>query len=105
MSPTPPSASSDTARVPIWRDGPVPLGRVINHRVVWVALALIVGINSISLAMSKGRDLGILQVVIPGGLCAAAAAFALWQLWLIVAAARRTLRESGNSRVASLAIV
>lgn len=91
--------------MPIWRDGPVPLGRVINHRVVWAALALIVGINSISLAMSKGRDLGILHIVIPGALCAAAAAFTLWQLWLIVAAARRTLREGGNSQAASLAIV
>lgn len=90
--------------VPIWRDAPVPLGRVVNHRVVWAALAMILGINAISIAIAKGRDLGILQVVIPAALCAVASLFALWQLWLIVAAARRTIREGGGLRLAIPAI-
>jgi hypothetical protein len=90
--------------VPIWRDAPVPLGRVVNFRAVWAALAMIVGIDGISLAISKGRDLGILQIVIPAALCAIASVFALWQLWLIVAAARRTIGEGGGLRFAGLAI-
>jgi len=90
--------------VPIWRDAPVPLGRVVNHRVVWAALAMIVGLNAISIAISKGRDLGVLQVIIPAALCAVASLFALWQLWLIVAAARRTIREGGGLRFAVLSI-
>lgn len=90
--------------VPIWRDAPVPLGRIVNYRVVWAALAMIVGIDGISIAISKGRGLGILQVVLPAALCAVASLFALWQLWLIVTAARRTIRESGNLSFAGLAI-
>ena len=90
--------------VPIWRDSPVPLGRVVNHRVVAAALAMIMGLNAMSIAISKGRDLGILQVVIPAALCAVASVFALWQLWLIVVAARRTIREGGGLRFAVPAI-
>ncbi len=91
--------------VPIWRDAPVPLGRVVNHRVVWAALAMILGINAISIAISRGRDFGILQIIIPAALCAVASLFALWQLWLIAVAARRTIREGGDLRFAGLAIV
>jgi hypothetical protein len=105
LSATPPSAPFDTARVPLLRDGSASLGRVINYRVVWAALALIVGIDSISLAISKGRDLGILRIILPGLLCAAAAAFALWQLWLIVTAARRVMRDGGAARLAGLTIL
>lgn len=90
--------------VPIWRDAPVPLGRVVNYRVVWAALAMILGMNAISIAISRGRDLGILQVVIPAVFCGVASLFALWQLWLIVAAARRTIGEGGGLRSAGLAI-
>lgn len=90
--------------VPIWRDAPVPLGRVVNHRVVSAALAMILGLNAVSIALSRGRDLGVLQVIIPAALCAAASLFALWQLWLIVAAARRTIREGGGLWLAGLAI-
>lgn len=90
--------------VPIWRDAPVPLGRVVNHRVVSAALAMILGINAISIAISRGRDLGILQIVLPAAFCAVASLFALWQLWLIVAAARRAIREGGGLRSAGLAI-
>lgn len=90
--------------VPIWRDAPVPLGRVVNHRAVWAALAMILGINAISIAISRGRDLGVLQVIIPAVLCAVASLFALWQLWLIAAAARRTFREGGDVRFAGLTV-
>ena len=90
--------------VPIWRDAPVPLGRVVNHRVVWAALAMIVGIDGISMALSHGRDLGIFRVVLPGVLCAACAAFALWQFWLVAVAARRTLRDGSNPRLAIIAL-
>ncbi|MGE0425330.1 MAG: hypothetical protein AB7O88_23930 [Reyranellaceae bacterium] len=90
--------------VPIWRDAPVSLGQVINHRVVWAALAMIIGIDSISMADSYERYLGIFHVVLPGVLCAAGAAFALWQLWLVAVAARRTLRDGSNPRLATLAL-
>ena len=90
--------------VPIWRDAPVPLGQVINHRVVWAALAMIIGIDGISIAISKGRDLGILQILLPAALCAVASVFALWQLWLVAAAARRTIREGGSLLFAGLAM-
>lgn len=90
--------------VPIWRDAPVPLGRVVNHRAVWAALAMIVAIDGISIAITHGRELGILQVILPSVVCAVASVFALWQLWLIVAAARRTIGESGALRLPGLAI-
>lgn len=92
------------SRVPLWRDAPVALGRVINYRVVWAALAMIVGIDGISIAFSKGDDLGIFRIVLPGLLCATGTAFALWQLWLIAVAARRTMRDGGGSRFALLAL-
>jgi hypothetical protein len=90
--------------VPIWRDAPVPLGSVISHRVVAAALAMIVGIDGISIAISYGRDFGILRVVLPAVVCAVAGLFALWQLWLIVAAARRTINDGGGSLFPGLAI-
>jgi hypothetical protein len=92
------------SRVPLWRDAPVPLGRVINYRVVWAALALIVGIDSISIALSKGDTLGMFRVVLPAALCAAGSVFALWQLWLVAVAARRSLRNGGSPRVALLVL-
>ena len=104
MSATPPSSAPDVSRVPLWRDAPVPLGRVINYRVVRAALALIVGIDSISIALSKGDALGIFRVVLPGALCAAGTAFALWQLWLVAVAARRTLSNGGSPRFALLVL-
>ena len=104
MTSAPPSAAPDASRVPLFRDAPVTLGRIINYRVVWAALAMIVGIDSISIAFSKGNDLGILRVVLPGVLCAAGAAFALWQLWLVAVAARRTMRQGSNHRFALLSI-
>ncbi len=89
-------------RMPIWRDGPVPLGRVVYYRTVWAVLALIVGVGSISLAVSAGGPITIAHIAIPAVLCALGVGFALWQLWLIAAAARR-VANSGNPRSSGLA--
>lgn len=91
-------------RMPIWRDGPVPLGRVVYYRTVWAVLALIIGVGSVSFAVFAGGKIGIAHIAVPALLCALGVLFALWQLWLIVAAARRTARSGGSARASGLAI-
>lgn len=100
---TPPSLP-EHLRMPMWRDGPVPLGRVVYYRTVWAVLALIAGIGSVSVAVFAGGKVGVAHIAIPGVLCALGAIFALWQLWLIVVAARRTSGSGGNPRTSGLAI-
>lgn len=91
-------------RMPVWRDGPVPLGRVVYYRTVWAVLALIVGVGSVSFAVLAGGKITIAHIAIPGVICALGVGFALWQLWLIVAAARRTAGSGGNPRSSGLAL-
>jgi hypothetical protein len=90
-------------RMPIWRDGPVPLGRVVYYRTVWAVLALIVGVGSISLAVSAGGPITIAHIAIPAALCALGVGFALWQLGLIALAARRAVGSGGDPRSSGLA--
>lgn len=90
-------------RMPIWRDGPVPLGRVVYYRTVWAVLALIVGVGSISLAVSAGGKITLAHIALPAVLCALGVGFALLQLWLIALAARRTVHTGGNPGSSSLA--
>lgn len=97
-----PPVLPEPLRMPIWRDGPVPLSRVVYYRTVWAVLALIVGVGSISLAISAGGKITLAHIAIPAALCALGVAFALWQLWLIAAAARR-VANSGNPRSSGLA--
>lgn len=97
-----PPVLPESLRMPVWRDAPVPLSRVVYYRTVWAVLALIVGVGSISLAVSAGGPITIAHIAIPGVLCALGVGFALWQLWLIAAAARR-IANSGNPRSSGLA--
>jgi GNAT superfamily N-acetyltransferase len=99
----PPPFLPEMLRMPVWRDGPVPLGRVVYYRTVWTVLALIVGVGSVSFAVAAGGKITLAHIVIPGILCALGVAFALWQLWLIVAAARRSAHSGGNPRTSGLA--
>ncbi len=91
-------------RMPIWRDGPVPLGRVVYYRTVWAVLALIVGIGSVPFAVFAGGKITIAHIAIPAVICALGVGFALWQLWLISVAARRSVRNGGNPRSGGLAL-
>ena len=91
-------------RVPVWRDGPAPLGRVVYYRTVWAVLALIVGVGSVSVAVFAGGKVSIAHIAVPGMLCAIGVVFALWQLWLIAVAARRSLRTGGNPRTGGFAL-
>lgn len=101
-APAGPLVLPETLRMPIWRDGAAPLGRVVYYRTVWAVLALIVGIGSISIAVSAGGKISFAHIAIPAVLCALGVGFALLQLWLIAAAARR-VANSGNPRSSGLA--
>ncbi len=75
--------------VPFWRDGAAPLSQTLYFRGVWAALALLVGLGSVSLAVFSRTEITWVHVVLPALLCAIAASFALWQIGLIAVAARR----------------
>jgi ribosomal protein S18 acetylase RimI-like enzyme len=97
-------ALPESLHVPLWRDGAAPLGRIVLYRAVWVALAIIVAVGTLSTIVFSGGALTSGHIATPAALCAAAAVFALWQFWLIVAAARRTMRAGGSVRSSGLAI-
>lgn len=91
-------------RMPVWRDGPVPLGRVVYYRTVWAVLALIVGVGSVSFAVFAGGKITVAHIAVPAVLCASGVGFALWQLWLISVAARHSVRNGGSPRSGGLAL-
>jgi hypothetical protein len=82
----------EEAGVPLWRDGTAAFDQTLYYRGIWAALALLVGLGSISLAVFGPGDVTLLHVVAPALLCASTSAFAIWQIALIVMAARRTRR-------------
>jgi len=75
--------------VPLWRDGTAALSQTLYARGMWAALALIVGLGSISLAVFSGMEVSWLHIALPAALCAAGVAFAIWQIGLLAFAARR----------------
>ncbi len=75
--------------VPLLRDGTAPLGRTIYYRAVWAMVAIIVAIGSISIAVFSRGQITIFHVAAPTLLCLTGTLFAVWQLFLIVVAARR----------------
>jgi N-acetylglutamate synthase-like GNAT family acetyltransferase len=79
----------DGMGVPLLRDGDGPLGRVAHYRGVWASLALLVGVGSLWLALSGGAAPTPALIAGLAVLGLAGAIFALWQLALIVVAARR----------------
>ena len=78
--------------VPVWRDGTAPFGQSLYYRGVWAALALLIGLGSVSMAVFNGNRLTMVHIAIPAVLCTAGALFAIWQILLIVRAAQRSRR-------------
>jgi hypothetical protein len=79
--------------VPLWRDGIAPLSQSLYYRGVWAAIALLVGLGSVSMAVFGGGELTWAHIVIPALLCAAGTLFAIWQIFLVVKAAQRSGRH------------
>ncbi len=75
--------------VPLWRDGTATLSHSLYVRGTWAALALLVGLGSVSLAVFSGLEITWAHIVLPALLTAVSAAFAIWQIGLIAVAARR----------------
>ena len=76
--------------IPLWRDGTASLAQTLYYRGVWAAVALLIGLGSVSLAVFSGSQTTLFHIVVPGLLCAATSVFAIWQIGLIAMAARRT---------------
>lgn len=76
--------------VPLWRDGAAPFSLSLYYRGTWAALALLTGLGSVSLAVFSGGGITLGHIVVPALLCAAGTLFALWQILLVVMAARRS---------------
>jgi len=79
--------------VPLWRDGTASFTQTLYYRGVWAALALLIGLGSISVAVFNSSRLTALHIAIPAVLCAASTLFAFWQILLTVRAAQRTRRS------------
>ena len=75
--------------VPLWRDGTASVSQTLYYRGVWAAVALLIGLGSVSLAVFSSSHTTLFHVVTPAVLCAATSIFAVWQIALIAAAARR----------------
>jgi hypothetical protein len=80
--------------VPLWRDGTAPLSQSLYYRGVWAAIALLVGLGSVSIAVFSGGALTWAHIVLPALLCAAGTLFAVWQIYLVVKAGERSGRRS-----------
>jgi hypothetical protein len=78
--------------VPLWRDGAAPFSQSLYHRGVWAALALLIGLGSVSVAVFNSSRLTLVHIGLPAVLCGAGTLFAFWQILLIVRAAQRTRR-------------
>jgi hypothetical protein len=79
--------------VPLWRDGTAPLSLSLYYRGVWAAIALLVGLGSVSIAVFAGRELTWAHVALPALLCALGTLFAVWQIYLVVKAGARSGRR------------
>lgn len=84
--------------IPLWRDGTATLSQTLYYRGVWAAMALLIGLGSVSLAVFSGGKTSLLHVVAPAILCTVASAFAVWQIALVAMAAQRR----GGGRVVAL---
>ena len=93
----------EEAGVPLWRDGSAPLAQSLYYRGTWAAVALLLGLGSISLAVFSGAEVSLAHILLPGALSAAAAGFAIHQIVLLAHAARRTTGRRGFTALAALA--
>lgn len=98
----------EAAGVPFRRDGAAPLSQTLYFRGVWAALALLLGLGSVSVAVFSGIEITWLHIVLPALLSAIAALFAIWQIGLVAVAARRSSSRhvfTATAAAASAAIV
>jgi hypothetical protein len=80
--------------VPLWRDGSAPLSQSLYYRGVWAAIALLVGLGSVSIAVFSGGALTWAHIALPALLCAVGTLFAIWQIYLVVKAGERSGHRS-----------
>jgi len=80
--------------VPLWRDGTAPFAPSLYRRGMWAALALLLGLASVSIAVFNSGEVTLAHILIPAVLCIASSLFALWQMMLVVQASRRSSRQS-----------
>jgi len=79
----------DAVGVPLWRDGTASAAQTLYYRGVWAAVALLIGLGSISMAVFSGSQTTLLHIVGPAVLCALGSIFAIWQIALISVAGWR----------------
>ena len=100
-----PQSHLEMVGVPLWRDGAASFSTSLYYRGVWASLALLVGLGSISAAVFSGGKLTLTHIVLPGILCVAGTLFALWQIFLMLRAARRSGRRALFATAATLAVI
>ena len=79
----------DDLGVPLWHDGAASLAQTLYFRGTWAAVALLIGLGSITFVVFGDTELTLALIVIPAVLCAASSAFAVFQIGLVAVAARR----------------
>jgi hypothetical protein len=79
--------------VPLWRDGTALFSQSLYYRGVWAAIALLIGLGSVSIAVFGNGELTWAHIAVPAALCLAGTLFAVWQIYLVVKAAERTGRR------------
>ena len=79
----------DDHGVPLWHDGTASLPHTLYFRGTWAALALLIGLGSISLVVFGEVEITLALIVIPALLCASAVVFAIVQISLVAFAALR----------------
>ena len=82
--------------VPLWRDGTAPVSQSLYYRGVWAAIALLIGLGSVSIAVFGNGELTLAHITVPAVLCLAGTLFAVWQIYLVVKAAERTTQRTGR---------
>jgi len=80
--------------VPLWRDGTASLSQSLYYRGVWAALALLLGLGSVSIAVFGNGELTWAHIALPALLCIVGTLFAVWQIFLVVKAGERSGRRS-----------
>ncbi len=91
--------------VPLWRDGTATLGTTLYYRGVWAAIAMILGLGSVSIAVFSDSKLSWLHIAAPALLCFIATLFAVWQICLVVFAAKRTGHRLALAAMAAAAAI
>ncbi len=79
----------ESVGVPMWRDGTATFAQSLHYRGVWAAIALLIGLGSVSIAVFGGGAITWAHIAVPALLCASGVLFAMWQIFLMVKAAER----------------